>query len=209
MLHVVRVDRLLVDTMGVLVRVAKVAVLEDIKVDKVVVEDTEEMVVDIVADLQEVDMLHVVMTMEVDTVSHVQLSIVVMLDTTHIRREENNTICEYQSIYYNLGIYTGFPFFMPKRLLIERIHQVFHIAKQQTWLQKIKALPLPLRYSIAIGLILFGILGILTPIPLGFVFFISGIIVLVGFQKTRNIIFSFVYRLRLHILYGKIYIWWK
>ncbi len=114
MLHVVRVDLQVVDMMDVLVRVVKLGVLEDTKVDKVVEEDIEEMVEDTVADLLEVDMLHVVMTMVEDTANHVQLSIVVMLDTTHIHREENNIICECQSIYYNLGIYTGFPFLCQK-----------------------------------------------------------------------------------------------
>lgn len=97
---------------------------------------------------------------------------------------------------------------MPKRILIEHIHQVFHNAKRQTWMQKVKSLPLPLRYSIAAGLVLFGILGILTPLPLGFLFLLSGVILLFGFQKTRDIIFRVVYGLRLHILYGKVYVWW-
>ena len=107
MLHVVMTmveDTLLrVDMMDVLVR-------EDQEVE----EDIVEMVEDIVGGLQEVDMLHVVMTMAEDIVNHVQISIVVMLDIMLIHREENNTICEYSDIYYNLGIVLDSYFYAKK-----------------------------------------------------------------------------------------------
>ncbi len=57
------------------------------------------------------------------------------------------------------------PYYMAKKLLIHQTKKAFHVAKKHTWMEKIMSLPMPIRYLVGIGLILFGILGILTPIP--------------------------------------------
>ncbi len=64
---------------------------------------------------------------------------------------------------------------MAKKLLIKQAKQAFYIARQQSWFQKVTSLPSPIRYLLGFLLVLFGILGMITPIPLGVVFLIIGI----------------------------------
>ncbi|MBX9809118.1 hypothetical protein K2X92_01885 [Candidatus Gracilibacteria bacterium] len=98
---------------------------------------------------------------------------------------------------------------MAKRLFIDLVRSLFLSARQHPLLQKIMVLPLFVRYTVGFGLVLFGILGIFTPIPLGIVFLLIGITLFSGFAKTRNIVFRVIYWLRLHIIYSKIYMWWR
>jgi hypothetical protein len=49
----------------------------------------------------------------------------------------------------------------------------------------------------------------LTPIPAGSVFLILGLALCIGLRRARTWILIFIHVTRLHILYGKIYMWWQ
>ena len=98
---------------------------------------------------------------------------------------------------------------MPRRLLVEHIRTLFSEAKHSPYWERVKKLPIILRYIIGIGLTFFGVLGMFTPIPAGVVFFVLGIALIVGIRRARSWTIAFVHLTRLHILYGKVYIWWQ
>lgn len=97
---------------------------------------------------------------------------------------------------------------MPRRLLAEHIRTLFSEAKASPYWEKIKKLPIVLRYIVGVFLILFGILGIFTPIPAGVVFFMIGLALCIGLRRARSWTLGFVHLTHLHILYGKVYVWW-
>lgn len=61
---------------------------------------------------------------------------------------------------------------MPRRLLKEHIKTIFAETKKSPYWEKIKKLPVIMRYIVGIFFMLFGILGMFTPIPAGVVFFV-------------------------------------
>lgn len=97
---------------------------------------------------------------------------------------------------------------MARRLLKEHIKILFAETKKSPYWEKIKKLPLILRYTVGIFFMLFGILGIFTPIPAGFVFFLIGLAIFVGLGRTKSLLLTCIYFTRIHLVYAKIYTWW-
>jgi hypothetical protein len=97
---------------------------------------------------------------------------------------------------------------MAKKLLRIKLENLFYAVHTSSYWEKVKKLPLILRYFVGTLLVLFGLLGMITPIPAGIVFFLIGIALMIGLKRVKSGVFSIIHTLRLHILYGKIYTWW-
>jgi hypothetical protein len=98
---------------------------------------------------------------------------------------------------------------MARRLLKEHIKILFAETKKSPYWEKIKKLPVTLRYLVGVFLMLFGILGMFTPIPAGVVFFVIWLALCIWLRRARAWIIGFVHITRLHLLYSKIYMWWQ
>jgi hypothetical protein len=109
----------------------------------------------------------------------------------------------------NFGKFITSRFFMPRRLLTTKIKDIFFLAHRKPILQKFMDLHISIRVVVGVFFILFGILGILTPIPAGLVFVILGVSLIIGLEAARRLTIRFIHFTRLHILYGKLYVWWK
>ena len=64
---------------------------------------------------------------------------------------------------------------MPRRLLKEHVKTIFSYTKKSPYWDKVKKLPIVLKYIVGIFFILFGVLGMLTPSPAGSIFLIIGL----------------------------------
>jgi cellulose synthase/poly-beta-1,6-N-acetylglucosamine synthase-like glycosyltransferase len=98
---------------------------------------------------------------------------------------------------------------MAKKILIRALENIFHSVKKSPYWLQVLSLPRLFRYIIGSFCILIGIVGIFTPIPAGLLFFIFGWALILGLTVVKKLVFSLIYRLRLHILYGKIWLFWK
>ena len=60
-----------------------------------------------------------------------------------------------------------------KRTYRQILRDLFYRIRVHTWYMRVMALPFFLRLTLAIVLFLFGIIGLLTPIPAGWVMILS------------------------------------
>jgi hypothetical protein len=98
---------------------------------------------------------------------------------------------------------------MPRHILIEQIKELFHIAKKEPRIIQIMRLPGFIRIFLGGILVIIGIIWLLTPLPLGTLFLIVGISLIIWLKRARSTIIRCIHFTRLHIIYAKVYMWWK
>lgn len=98
---------------------------------------------------------------------------------------------------------------MLKKLFIRKIHNLFYQVENHSWYKTLWNFPLFIRMTIGGLFFLYGLLAFLTPLPAGILFLILGGFLIFGKDTTRVYTLRMIYFFRLHILFGKILLWWK
>jgi hypothetical protein len=98
---------------------------------------------------------------------------------------------------------------MPRHLLIHKIKSLFHHVAKRSWYRKLWRFPFIVRIVIAFFLISYGLVAIISPLPIGSVGIVLGASLLIGVEPVRRATIRVIHFLRIHILFSKLYIWWK
>ncbi len=78
------------------------------------------------------------------------------------------------------------------------LRNIFYRVRIHPWYQRLMMLPLWIRMGLAIFLFLFGIVGLLTPIPAGWIMILLSCVLVFGLRAVRRYSTGLFFRLRLH-----------
>lgn len=97
-----------------------------------------------------------------------------------------------------------------KKTYKEKFRDLFYRIRVHPWYQRIMLLPIGVRVLLALFLFLFGIVGLLTPIPAGWIMILASGVLVFGLRVVRRHSVRLFFMLRLHRVYEWIrYRIWK
>ncbi len=114
------------------------------------------------------DMLHAHLVVRVEVMDIVDIVVVEEIVLTIHTKEADHEVHKnlqfsVSSLFFREVLLPDF--FMPRRLLINKIHDIFETTHRIPWVTQIMSLHLSLRIVVGSLCVLFGIIGIFTPIP--------------------------------------------
>jgi uncharacterized membrane protein len=89
----------------------------------------------------------------------------------------------------------------PKKNYRQKFREIFAQIRDHRLYQKIMDLPMWIRITLAIFLFLFGIVGLLTPIPAGWVMIMASGVLIFGLHTVKKKSIRLFFMLRLHRIY--------
>ena len=96
-----------------------------------------------------------------------------------------------------------------KKTYRHTLRKIFYRIKSHSGYIRIMTLPFALRISLAIFLFLFGIIGLLTPIPAGWIMILLACVLVFGLRTVRRYSTGLFFRLRLHRVIEYIRYHWR
>ena len=96
-----------------------------------------------------------------------------------------------------------------KKTYRHTLRKIFYRIKSHSGYIRIMTLPFALRISLAIFLFLFGIIGLLTPIPAGWIMILLACVLVFGLRAVRRYSTGLFFRLRLHRIIEYIWYHWR
>jgi len=96
---------------------------------------------------------------------------------------------------------------MARQILIRQLQGLLEQAKQHRYIHWLIGLPLPVRVALGLIVFPFSFLAFVTPIPFATGFLVLSLMLFFGINAAIRILFRLIYFLRIHILYGHIYVW--
>ena len=89
----------------------------------------------------------------------------------------------------------------PNKTYKQKFREIFYRVRIHPWYQRIMLLPIGVRIFFAIFLFLFGLIGLVTPIPAGWVMILASGVLVFGLRVVRRHSVRLFFMLRLHRAY--------
>ena len=89
----------------------------------------------------------------------------------------------------------------PNKTYRQKFREIFTQIRDHRWYQRVISLPRWIRWSMAIFLLLFGIVALVTPIPAGWMMILASGVLVFGLHPVRKQSIRLFFMLRLHRVY--------